>query len=69
VPKSINIPADPHRVALDEIKVRQRTRKESGIPKTVTLEILYQAQMDILENQARIENRQLEILKLLMEGR
>lgn len=62
MPKEVNIPADPQRIALDEIKARQRARKEAGTPKNLTTEMIYQAQLDILENQARQENMLRELL-------
>jgi hypothetical protein len=62
VPKEINIPADQQRIALDEIKARQRVRKDAGTPKNLSLKDIYQAQLDILENQARQENMLREIL-------
>jgi len=41
------------REELDEIKARQKARKQAGIPPKVTMEMLYEMQLDILENQAR----------------
>lgn len=52
----MKIPVDSQRVELEEIKARQKARKGSGKPAKVTMEILYEMQMDILENQARQEN-------------
>lgn len=46
----------------EEIKSRQLARKQAGIPKNVTPEMIYQAQMDIIENQARQENLLRELL-------
>lgn len=48
---------------LKEIKERQQARKATGVPKNVTPEMIYQALIDILENQSRIENKLNEILK------
>lgn len=62
MPKVINIPVDLKRLELDNIKARQKARKEAGTPKNVTLEMIYQAQIDILENQARQENMLWELL-------
>ncbi|MHB9004885.1 MAG: hypothetical protein ACYC6C_12655 [Coriobacteriia bacterium] len=59
----MKIPVDPMRQELEAIKARQKARKEAGTPTKVTLEMLYQAQVDILENQARQENMLKEILR------
>jgi hypothetical protein len=56
-PKKIHIPADPTRVELDAIKARQVVRVKSGIPAQVKDEELYQMLFDVLENQARTENK------------
>lgn len=53
---------DPMRQELDVIKARQRARKEAGTPAKVTPEMLYEQNMDILENQARQENMLRELL-------
>lgn len=53
---------DKMRVELDEIKARQKARKQAGTPAKVTIEMLYEMQMDILENQARQENMLKEML-------
>jgi hypothetical protein len=66
VPKTINIPIDPANEELRQIKQRQKTRQGGGIPAKVTMEMIYQAQLDILENQARQENM---LRKLLAEMR
>jgi len=58
----MKIPVDKQRVELDEIKARQKARKQAGKPAKVTNEILYEIQMDIMENQARIENKLNELL-------
>ena len=60
--KRFHIPADPMRVELDEIKARQQQRKHAGIPGTVKKTNLYQMLSDILENQARIENKLNQLL-------
>lgn len=58
----MRIPVDKMRVELDEIKTRQKARKQSGKPAKVTNEMLYEMQSDILENQARLENLLRELL-------
>jgi hypothetical protein len=58
-PKWIHIPADPARVELDQIKERQLDRKSivsAGIGNQ-GYEALYQMLYDIIENQARTENK------------
>lgn len=62
MPKEIHIPADPAAEELRQIKARQRARKKAGTPEKVTLEMLYEQNSDILENQARIENKLNELL-------
>jgi len=62
----VRIPADKMREELDEIKARQKARKQAGIPPKVTMEMLYEMQLDILENQARQENM---LRALLSRGR
>lgn len=53
---------DPALQELDAIKARQKARKEAGTPAKVTPEMLYEQNMDILENQARQENLLRELL-------
>jgi hypothetical protein len=53
---TISIPASPSTIELREIKKRQLDRKQDP-SKKVTNEELYQMLFDILENQARQENR------------
>lgn len=62
MPKTVYIEADPMRLELEAIKKRQQARKEAGTPKNVTPEMIYQAQIDILENQAIQENLLRELL-------
>lgn len=57
MPKTIHIPADPANEELRQIKARQKARKDAGTPAKITLEMIYEQNIDILENQARIENR------------
>lgn len=54
--------SDPQRQELDAIKARQKARKEAGVPAQVTNKELYQMLSDILENQAKIENRLMKIM-------
>lgn len=46
----------PQLVELEQIKQRQKERKQKGLPKNVTLEYVAQMLSDVLENQARTEN-------------
>ncbi len=64
MPNTTHIPADPAAEELRQIKARQKARKKAGTPSKVTTEILYEMLSDILENQARIENK----LKKLLEN-
>lgn len=56
MPPKFNIPVNPKEQELREIKARQLVRKAEN-SKKVTMDDIYQAQMDILENQARQENQ------------
>ena len=56
IPKGLN-------AELKDIKERQQARKAAGTPKNVTPEIIYYVLIDILENQARLENKLNELLK------
>jgi len=47
---------------LRQIKFRQKARMEAGIPKNIDIKDIYQMNLDILENQARIENMLRELL-------
>lgn len=58
----MRIPINKMRIEADEIKARQKARKETGVPSKVSLGEIYQMGMDILENQARIENKLNELL-------
>lgn len=49
-------PADPKRLELEQIKQRQKQRKQEGKPAKVANDILYEMLSDVLENQARFEN-------------
>lgn len=53
----MKIPVNQMRIEAEQIKTRQKTRKAAGVPKNVTPEMLYEMLFDILENQARIENK------------
>ena len=57
----INIPVDNMRLELEEIKTRQKQRKSNNKSKPTNNDI-YEMLIDVLENQARIEN----MLKLLI---
>lgn len=59
----MKIPIDKMRVELDEIKNRQKVRKQAGKPVKVSNETIYEMLSDILENQARQENMLRELLK------
>lgn len=56
VKAGFRVPADIVKTGVKDIKVRQRSRKETGKPQKVTGDILYQMLYDILENQANAEN-------------
>jgi len=58
----INIPIDNMRVELEEIKTRQKQRKQNDEFIKPTNKDIYNMLLDVLENQARIEN----MLKLLI---
>ena len=58
----INIPIDNMRVELEEIKTRQKQRKQNDEFIKPTNNDIYEMLIDVLENQARIEN----MLKLLI---
>jgi hypothetical protein len=62
VDRRVVVTDSPEEIELRTIKSRQKARMEAGIPKNVTPEMIYQAQMDILENQARQENLLRELL-------
>lgn len=62
MPKIFHISTDPAAEELRQIKSRQKARKQAGKPTKVTLEMIYEQNSDILENQARIENKLNELL-------
>jgi len=51
----VNIPTDQKRLELDEIKKRQKQRKQNK-PSKITNDMIYEILSDVLENQARIMN-------------
>jgi len=51
----INIPVDNMRLELNQIKLRQKERKLNDTIKPTNKDI-YEMLIDVLENQARIEN-------------
>lgn len=66
MPKEYRKPVNPINEELRQIKARQKARKQAGKPAKVTNEMLYEMQLDILENQARQENM---LRALLARGR
>lgn len=65
MPKEYQKPVNLMNEELRQIKARQKVRKQAGIPAKVTNEMIYQQNMDILENQARQENMLRELLAKL----
>jgi hypothetical protein len=62
----LHVPVDKMRVELEEIKQRQLDRKNNLVDnKKITNQMLYHMLYDILENQARLENKLNELSKRL----
>lgn len=53
----IHIPANPETIKSNEIKGRQKKRKENTKPEKVTNEMIYEMLMDIMDKQEILENK------------